>query len=158
LIRGIGLDVVNVARLRRWLDRPGLLERFFHADELALLAGKGAQAVLGLAARFAAKEAFGKALGTGLKGFTLRDIRVTNDALGKPSLGLSGRAEKEFMRRGGGRIFVSLTHEHDYALAMVVIEEREPLTAPMKVEDAAGKESGESEGKKRGYGSGANRK
>jgi holo-[acyl-carrier protein] synthase len=124
MIRGIGLDVVNVGRLRRWLAVPGLPARFFHADELKLLESKGDAAVLGLAARFAAKEAFGKALGTGLAGFTLREIRVTNDEHGKPSLALCGRAEREFKNRGGGTIFVSLTHEHDYALAMVVIEER----------------------------------
>ncbi len=125
MIRGIGLDVVNVARLKRWLGRPGLLERFFHPAELKLLEAKGEGAILHLAARFAAKEAFGKALGTGLKGFTLREICVANDPLGKPSLELSGAAEREFRRRGGGRIFVSLTHEHDYALASVVIEEEE---------------------------------
>jgi holo-[acyl-carrier protein] synthase len=123
VIRGIGLDVVSVARMKRWLSASGLLERFFHADELKLIGTKGGQAVLALAARFAAKEAFGKALGTGLKGFTLREIRVTNDSNGKPSLILCGNAEGEFLRRGGGIIHVSLTHEHDYALAMVVIEE-----------------------------------
>jgi holo-[acyl-carrier protein] synthase len=123
MIRGIGLDVVNVTRLRHWLANPELLRRFFHDDELALIGAKGDQAVLGLAARFAAKEAFGKALGTGLKGFTLREIRVTNDQNGKPSLVLCGDAQEEFTRRGGGKIHVSLTHEHDYALAMVVIEE-----------------------------------
>ena len=123
MIRGVGLDVVSVARMRRWLADPGLLERFFHGDELKLTAAKGEHAVLGLAARFAAKEAFGKALGTGLAGFTLRDIRVTNDVHGKPSLVLCGRAEEEFLKRGGGIVHVSLTHEHDYALAMVVIEE-----------------------------------
>jgi holo-[acyl-carrier protein] synthase len=123
VIRGIGLDVVSVARMRHWLSVTGLLARFFHEDELKLIDAKGEHAVLGLAARFAAKEAFGKALGTGLKGFTLREIRVTNDASGKPSLELCGRARGEFRRRGGGVIHVSLTHEHDYALAMVVIEE-----------------------------------
>jgi holo-[acyl-carrier protein] synthase len=136
MIRGIGLDVVNVARLKRWLDRPGLLERFFHETELKLLASKGEQAILGLAARFAAKEAFGKALGTGLSGFTLRDICVTNDWAGKPSLTLCGDAGEEFQRRGGGIIFVSLTHEHDYALATVVIEE-----AP-RTKKATGKKTG----------------
>ena len=122
MIRGIGLDVVNVGRLKRWRDIPGLFERFFHEVELELLASKGKQAILGLAARFAAKEAFGKALGTGLAGLSLKEICVTNDSRGKPSLALYGEAEREFIKRGGGTIFVSLTHEHDYALAMVVIE------------------------------------
>jgi holo-[acyl-carrier protein] synthase len=124
VIRGIGLDVVNVERMRRWRGRPGLLERFFHDEELRLLRTKGDGAVLGLAARFAAKEAFGKALGTGLRGFALKEICVTNDGQGKPALALFGEAENEFRKRGGGNIFVSLTHERDYALAVVVIEER----------------------------------
>ena len=123
MIRGIGLDVVSVARMQHWISQPDLLERFFHEDERRIIDTKGYQAVLGLAARFDAKEAFGKALGTGLKGFTLREIRVTNDENGKPSLVLCGKAVGEFKKRGGGRIHVSLTHEHDYALAMVVIEE-----------------------------------
>jgi holo-[acyl-carrier protein] synthase len=123
MIRGIGLDVVNVARLKGWRAQPGLLERFFHPAELELLSSKGEHGILGLAARFAAKEAFGKALGTGLKGFALRDIFVLNDQNGKPSMYLTGNAEKEFYKRGGGNIFLSLTHEYDYALAVVVIED-----------------------------------
>ncbi|HEQ71824.1 MAG TPA: holo-ACP synthase [Spirochaetia bacterium] len=123
MIRGIGLDVVNVARMKRWATVPGLCERFFHPAELARSAEKKAHGVLALAARFAAKEAFGKALGTGLKGFRLREICVLNDRNGKPCMSLENEAAREFMRRGGGKVFVSLTHEHDYALAMVVIEE-----------------------------------
>lgn len=123
MIRGIGLDVVNVARMKHWITRAGLFERFFNPAELAQVAGRGEGAILSLAARFAAKEAFGKALGTGLKGFSLRDICVVNDRDGKPLMKLGKSAEQEFLSRGGGRIFLSLTHERDYALAVVIIEE-----------------------------------
>jgi holo-[acyl-carrier protein] synthase len=123
MIRGIGLDVVNVGRLRRWLAIPGLLARFFHPEELKLLESQGKRAALGLAARFAAKEAFGKALGTGLAGFSLREVSVVNDEHGQPHLRLAGRALERLVASGGSRVLVTLTHEHDYAIAVVVIEE-----------------------------------
>jgi holo-[acyl-carrier protein] synthase len=75
-----------------------------------------------LAARFAAKEAFGKALGTGLAGFSLNECAVINDENGKPELFLFGKAKKAFQAFGGVRVLVALTHEHDYAIAVVVIE------------------------------------
>ena len=75
-----------------------------------------------LAARFAAKEAFGKALGTGIIGFSLKECAVLNDRYGKPDLHLFGRAQEAFETFGGQKAFVALTHEHDYAMAMVVIE------------------------------------
>jgi holo-[acyl-carrier protein] synthase len=123
VIRGIGLDVVNVDRLERWDAVPGLLERYFHPMELATGESRKVGRLYSLAARLAAKEAFGKALGTGRSGFSLREIYVSNDAVGKPSLHLTGRALEVFEERGGGKIFVSLTHERDYALATVIIEE-----------------------------------
>ncbi|MBN1524573.1 MAG: holo-ACP synthase [Spirochaetales bacterium] len=123
MIKGIGLDVVNVRRLERWEKTPGLMERFFHPKELAAAYSRKEQWLYSLAARFAAKEAFGKAMGTGLSGFSLKEIFVLNDESGKPTLNLSGNALQVFEQAGAGKIFVSLTHEHDYALATVIIEE-----------------------------------
>jgi holo-[acyl-carrier protein] synthase len=75
------------------------------------------------AARFAAKEAAMKALGTGWRrGITWRDIEVSNAASGKPGLSLSGKAQEIFRSLGGTRIHLSLTHTDDYALAQVIIE------------------------------------
>ena len=80
MILGIGIDVVHPQRLRRWQQIPGLLERFYHPEELAQCRRRsGEDAVLSLAARFAAKEAFGKALGSGLAGLALRDMVVMNN-------------------------------------------------------------------------------
>jgi holo-[acyl-carrier protein] synthase len=124
MILGIGIDVVHVYRLQRWEKIPGLLERFFHADELAAALPKGEAGILSLAARFAAKEAFGKALGIGLHGFSLKEIAVMNDELGKPQFKLYGRALEALERLGGNEVFVSLSHERDNALAVVVIEGR----------------------------------
>lgn len=122
MIRGIGIDVVQVSRIRGWVDQGGLLERYFHPGELAATRNRGDQGVLSLAARFAAKEAFGKALGTGLRDISLREIEVTNDELGKPDMRLHGTALRALERFGGHRIFLSLTHEIDNAIAMIVIE------------------------------------
>jgi holo-[acyl-carrier protein] synthase len=122
MILGIGIDVVHVYRLKRWEKIPGLLERFFHDDELRVALPKGEAGILSLAARFAAKEAFGKALGTGLHGFSLKEIAVMNDELGKPHLHLYGQAQESLERLGGTSVFISLSHERDNALAMVVIE------------------------------------
>ena len=122
MILGIGIDVVHVYRLKRWEKIPGLFQRFFHDDELMVALPKGEAGILSLAARFAAKEAFGKALGTGLHGFSLKEIAVMNDELGKPHFHLHGRAQECLERLGGTSVFVSLSHERDNALAMVVIE------------------------------------
>ncbi len=122
MILGIGIDVVHVWRLKRWKSIPGLFDRFFHPDELKVALARGEAGLLSLAARFAAKEAFGKALGTGLHGFSLREMAVMNDLAGKPVLYLYGRAERSFRAMGGKRVLLSLSHERDNALAMVLIE------------------------------------
>lgn len=122
MIVGIGLDVVHVSRLEHWKTVPGLLERYFHHEELAAALSRKSSSTLSLAARFAAKEAFGKAIGMGLRGMTLKNILVVNNHNGKPSMRLFGNALDAFNRSGGKKIHLSLTHERDNALAMVVIE------------------------------------
>lgn len=122
MIIGIGVDVVHVRRLERWLSVPGLPERFFHPDELESAKSRGHAAALSLAARFAAKEAFGKALGTGLRGIKLGDIQVLNNHNGQPGIVLHDSALARFRSVGGQAIHLSLTHERDNAIAMVVME------------------------------------
>ena len=122
MITGIGVDVVHVNRMERWRTTPGLLERFFHPDELSAVMTKGNAITLSLAARFAAKEAFGKALGTGLLGIVLKDIMVINRHNGQPVIQVSGTALEAVKRNGAERIHISLTHEKDNAIAMVVLE------------------------------------
>ena len=82
MILGIGIDVVRADRRSGWLEKQEVLDRFFHSDEIASVKKKGESSILSLAARFAAKEAFGKALGTGLRGFGLKEIRVSNNSTG----------------------------------------------------------------------------
>jgi holo-[acyl-carrier protein] synthase len=123
LIVGLGVDIVHVSRIRHWLANPGLMERFFHPDEIAAVRGKGNTAALSLAARFAAKEAFGKALGSGLAGLKLKEIQVINNFNGKPDILLFGDALRRLEASGGKRVHLSLTHESENAVAVVVIED-----------------------------------
>ncbi|MDR1972390.1 MAG: holo-ACP synthase [Treponema sp.] len=122
MITGIGVDVVHVNRMERWRSIPGLLERYFHPQELSAALEKGVGANLSLAARFAAKEAFGKALGTGLAGIVLKDVMVVNSFNGRPEVRVFNTARKALERSGALRIHISLTHERDNAIAMVVLE------------------------------------
>jgi len=100
----------------------GLYERFFHPEELASALPRGETGILSLAARFAAKEAFGKAIGSGLRHFALRDVAVLNDSHGKPFMVLTGSAEAAFKDFGGTRMVISMSHEQDNAIAVVIIE------------------------------------
>ncbi|MDR3276807.1 MAG: holo-ACP synthase [Treponema sp.] len=132
MILGIGIDAVYIPRMERWAEGPGMTERFFHPEEAArarVLAEAGSgikRAAEFLAARFAAKEAFGKALGTGLETMELRDIpvRYKGGERGgeQPELALQGSALAALEARGGGRVHLSLSHERDYAMAVVVWE------------------------------------
>ena len=122
LVTGIGVDIVNVQRMSCWRRQPGLLERYFHPQELAAALSRGGGADLSLAARFAAKEAFGKALGTGLEGIVLKDIMVANSHNGRPEIQVFGTALEALQKSGANRVHLSLTHERDNAVAMVVME------------------------------------
>ncbi len=120
MIIGIGTDLVENHRLESWLSQPGLLSRYFTDIELADVA-ESAHPAASLAARFAAKEAFGKALGTGLKGLPLKTIEVRRAEEGKPDLHLAGEALAALKARSA-RVHLSLSHEAHYALAFVVLE------------------------------------
>lgn len=122
MILGLGIDIVHVRRIQHWMQTAGLVDRFFHPDEIVASRERSHAEALSLAARFAAKEAFGKALGTGLSGIRLRDIQVINNFNGKPDMILHDTALERFRAMGAARVLVSLTHESDNAVAVVVIE------------------------------------
>jgi len=123
VIKGIGVDVVHVHRLEHWIKVPGLLERYFHPHELETARSRGHGMAVSLAARFAAKEAFGKALGTGLKDIVFKDIMVVNRHNGQPEIEVFGTALAALQKSGANKIHLSLTHEHDNAIAMIVLEQ-----------------------------------
>jgi holo-[acyl-carrier protein] synthase len=123
VIHGVGTDIVRVARLTEALARHGarFAERILDASERAAFAAAPDPARL-LAKRFAAKEAFGKALGTGVAApATLHAVRVGHDALGKPLFEFSP-ALAEYMRERGLHAHLSLSDETDYVVAFAVIE------------------------------------
>jgi len=123
MIKGTGIDLVDIHRIKGWLEKDELLQRFFSENEIRYVRSRGSSAAASLAARFAAKEAFGKALGTGLKGITLKDIEVFLDERGRPELILRGSAQAALRENGGGRVFLSLSHDSALSIAQVIIEE-----------------------------------
>ncbi|QEN07835.1 holo-ACP synthase [Oceanispirochaeta crateris] len=123
MIRGTGIDIVDIQRIREWLNNTDLLKRYFSDDEISYVQSKGHHASASLAARFAAKEAFGKALGTGLRGIRLKDIEVVLDPNGKPELHLKGSALEALKQNGAGAVFLSLSHDSSLSIAQVIIEE-----------------------------------
>jgi len=114
----VGVDVVEVRRVGEALDRWGarFRDRVFSATEQAQCAGR----VASLAARFAAKEAAVKALGTGIGAVRWQDVETVCDRQGKPHLILHGRAEEIAGQLGLRSLAVSLSHTHEFAVALVV--------------------------------------
>lgn len=125
MVKGIGVDVVDVERFRHSLERtPTMRERIFVAEELDYVAPK-LDPVPSLAARFAAREAVMKAMGLGLGAFSFHEVwvhveRVGGAATGPPSLVVTGRALDLAIARGIGRWHVSLSHDGPVAIAQVV--------------------------------------
>ncbi|MDA2912437.1 holo-ACP synthase [Acidobacteriia bacterium AH_259_A11_L15] len=124
MIVGLGIDIAEPARIREAAQRYGrrFLERVFTPKEIAYCERKRNKWER-YAARFAAKEAAFKALGTGWKrGVRWLDVEVTNQPGGRPTLALFGQA-REFARRQGVReIFVSLSHAEQFVFAQVIFE------------------------------------
>jgi len=119
-VLGVGVDAVDVARMRRTLERtPTFAARTFTDGERELAASRK-DPVPALAARFAAKEAVMKALGVGLGAFALRDVEVVRLASGRPVLALHGAAAALAAERGAAEWHLSLTHTALVAVAMVV--------------------------------------
>ena len=119
---GIGVDVVEIERFRRSLERtPTMRDRLFTPVELAYVAPK-LDPVPSLAARFAAREAVMKALGLGLGAFGFHEVWVERAESGAPSLAITGRAAELADRAGVVRWHLSLTHSDLVAVAYVVAE------------------------------------
>jgi holo-[acyl-carrier protein] synthase len=119
---GVGIDLVKVERIRQALERfPARFRtRVFTAGEVSFCEAVGHK-YLSYAGRFAAKEAFAKALGTGLRGaIGWNEIEVRDNERTRPTIAVSGRAAQIL---GEKKTHLSITHLDDYAAAVVVIEE-----------------------------------
>ncbi|MER5740972.1 holo-ACP synthase [Streptomyces sp. NPDC002262] len=127
----VGTDLVDVERLRRLLvGGPEVAARIFTDRELAYCAARPRRSEEHLAARFAAKEAVMKALGTGAAGMDWTDVEVVNDRSGRPRLNLRGRAALAAGNRRVRRTDVSLSHTAELAVAHVVLVCAAPGTSP----------------------------
>lgn len=116
MIKGIGVDVVEIARFAESLERtPGLRERLFTEYELSIAEERHPSF---LAGRFAAKEALAKALGVP-EGLAWQDVNILRADNGAPDMKLTGIAKQ---RAGSGRIHLSISHDGPVVVAMIVIE------------------------------------
>ena len=123
MIIGIGIDIIEVARIERLLTKQNRFQkRIYTEKEIAYCEMKKNNAQ-NYAARFAAKEAFLKAIGTGWRqGVAFREIEVVNNPQGKPEIFLSGKTKEIADNLGITNIQVSLSHLKDYAIAVVTAE------------------------------------
>ena len=113
-----GIDVIEIARIQRTLDDFG--ERFLHRVYTEYERERYRERVPELAARFAAKEATSKALGTGIRGIRWREMEVVSNRRGKPVLVLHGQAAERAAMLGLYAFDISLTHSRTEAIAFVV--------------------------------------
>lgn len=115
MIKGIGVDIVDLARFKRQVERtPALIPRLFAESERDL-------PIHSLAARFAAKEAFIKALGDSA-GAAWQEMEVINDSRGNPEFRLHGKAETALVTKGITSVHLTMTHDAGVACAFVVAE------------------------------------
>ncbi len=113
-----GIDLVEIDRIKKSIKSPKFLSRVFSSQELKYFVSKSFNPST-IAANFCAKEAFSKALGTGIRGFSLNEVSVLRDGAGAPYILLSGKA-KEAVKNRGLKLSVSLTHSKSYATAVVI--------------------------------------
>ncbi|WP_197068261.1 holo-ACP synthase [Candidatus Soleaferrea massiliensis] len=117
-ICGVGVDMVEIERIAKSMENPRFLTRVFSIEEQSYFESRSFP-IQTIAAGFAAKEAFSKAIGTGVRGFSLQDVSVRHDALGKPILAFSGPLAQR-VREEGWHFELSLSHCREYAVAFVV--------------------------------------
>ena len=118
MIIGLGTDIIEIERIKRAVGKKHFRDNVFTETEQKYCESRGKNSAASYAARFAAKEAFFKALGTGI--FTkLADVEVINDKNGAPKINLHGKAE---ILAADKKISVSLSHSRDFAIAVCIIE------------------------------------
>ncbi len=124
MIISTGIDIIEVYRIRETIERtPRFVERVFTEKERAYCDSKGAAAAQSFAARFAAKEAFLKALKTGWRGkITWQDIEIVSDEFGAPSLEIRNEAKRLMENLGANRVHLSISHTTEHATAQVILE------------------------------------
>ena len=123
-MNGLGIDLCEISRIEAAIAKNDrFLERWYTQQEQDYIRSRGKAGAQSAAAMFAAKEAFLKAVGTGIgRGIAMTDIAVHHDELGAPQYALTGEAEKKMGEMGANRAWLSLSHESGMAAAVCVIE------------------------------------
>jgi holo-[acyl-carrier protein] synthase len=123
MVYGIGIDIVRTARIKEVVEKWGkrFIERVYTKNEIVYCYQKHSP-YLSLAVRFAAKEAFIKAMGSEIT-MSLKEIEVINMESGKPVIKLNVKLEHYLTNKLISNIHLSMSHEHDYAVACVVLEQ-----------------------------------
>lgn len=124
MILGVGIDIIEVARIAASLEKFGhrFGERILSGEESAYCLAHGSPAPF-VAARFAAKEAIAKAFGTGIGGeLGWQDMEISHRESGEPYVILHGKGKKLFDSRKGKNLFISISHTQEYAAVVAVLE------------------------------------
>lgn len=119
-MEGLGVDLIEISRIRRSIANPRFLARVFTIEEIEEYERRGRRPEI-LAAGFCAKEAFAKAAGSGFRGFSPREVALVRAENGKPSLRFSGFA-LELAERENISCMVSVSHTKEYAVAVVTLK------------------------------------
>ncbi|WP_139903866.1 holo-ACP synthase [Clostridium thermarum] len=122
MIAGVGIDIIEIDRIEAAIKKNNnFINKVFCDSEIEYIVGKkvGAQHAAGM---FSAKEAVSKALGTGISGFSLKDIEINRDDKGKPFVKLRGGAKDIAESFGAYKIHLSISHGRDNAVAYAVLE------------------------------------
>jgi len=122
MLFGTGTDIIEIPRVARAVNSEAFKRRVFTPAEQAYCSSRGRQAPSSYAARWAAKEAVLKAFGTGLRGCSMLEMEILPDELGCPRLTLSGSLKKLAEEKDIINIALSLSHGHEYATAVCVME------------------------------------
>lgn len=123
MIIGLGTDIIEIERIRKAIAKKNFRDNVFTETEQAYCQSRGKNSAASYAARFAAKEAFFKALGTGIL-MPLTDVEIVNDKRGAPKINLHGRFKT---LTDGKKFSISLSHSRDFATATCIIEQKNSL-------------------------------
>ncbi len=117
-IYGIGTDIIEISRIEKAINRTKLFKEKVYSEKEIEYIEKKKNSYASYAGRFAAKEAFSKAMGTGVRGFLLKDVEILNDELGKPVIYLYNEIKK---LAEGLKIQISISHSKEYAVSTVIL-------------------------------------
>lgn len=121
MIRGIGIDIIEIQRIERAIKKnPKFIHRILTIKEVAYIK-ENEKPTPTVAGYFAAKEAVSKALGTGFRGFTWRDIEIHKDKSNRPFIVLHNKAKEQLKIMGGTEVWISISHSKKDAVAQALI-------------------------------------